>query len=280
MRKIILITGFIITIVASGFGQTILDGAYVKENIRTKKVVPYPALREADVLWSKEVWRIIDLREKINFPLYYPIEPIKDRLSLFDVIRQAILVDGSLTAYNPGPTKQDDEFNFPYSQTELRQIFTQVDTVTAEDPDTGEFVEVVQETELSSAEITQYRLKEYWVFDKQTSTMQVRIIGIAPMKELYSEEGMFLGHQPIFWIYYPEARYVFVNYEVFNPSNDAQRLSFDDVFTKRIFNSYIDKEANAYDRKIMEYAQGLDALLEAERIKEEIFTWEHDLWSY
>ena len=163
MRKLILIAGFIITIVASGFGQTILDGAYVKEHIRTKKVVPYPALREADVLWSKEVWRTIDMREKINFPLYYPIEPIKDRLSLFDVIRQAIMVDGSLTAYNPGPTKDDDEFNFPYSQTELRQIFTQIDTVTAEDPDTGEFIDVVQETELSSSEVKQYRLKEFLV---------------------------------------------------------------------------------------------------------------------
>ncbi len=280
MRKLILIVGFIITIVASGFGQTILDGAYVKEHIRTKKVIPYPALREADVLWSKEIWRTIDLREKINYPLYYPIEPIKDRLSLFDVIRQAILVDGSLTAYNPGPTKQDDEFNFPYSQTELRQIFTQIDTVTVEDPDTGEFIEKIQETELESSEIKQFRLKEFWFFDKQTSTMQVRIIGIAPMKEVYSEEGMFLGYQPIFWIYYPEARYVFVNYEVFNPNNDAQRLSFDDVFTKRIFNSFIIKEANAYDRMISEYAQGLDALLEAERIKEEIFNWEHDLWSY
>lgn len=280
MRNTGLILGLIIIFSSLGTSQTILDGAYVKEHIRTKKVVPYPALREADVLWSKEIWRSIDLREKINFPLYYPTEPIKDRMSLFDVIKQAILVDGSLTAYNPGPTKDDDEFNFPYSQIELKQIFTQIDTVTAEDPDTGELMDVVQTTELSSGSITQYRLKEFWFFDKQTSTMQVRIIGIAPMREVYSEEGLFLGYQPIFWIYYPEARYVFVNYEVFNPNNDAQRMSFDDLFSKRIFNSYIIKEANVYDRMISEYAQGLDALLEAERIKEEIFIWEHDLWSY
>jgi gliding motility associated protien GldN len=270
---------FVLT-VSGSFAQTILDGAYVKEHIRTKKVMPYPTLREADVLWSKEVWRSIDLREKFNFSLYFPTEPINDRKNLFDVIKQAILVDGSMTAYNPGPTRDDDEFNFPYSQAELKQIFTQIDTVTAEDPDTGELIEVVQETELASAAITQYRLKEFWFFDKQTSTMQVRIIGIAPMREVYSEEGLFLGYQPIFWIYYPEARYIFVNYEVFNPKNDAQRMSFDDLFMKRKFNSYIIKEANAYDRYISEYAQGLDALLEAERIKEEIFNWEHDLWSY
>jgi gliding motility associated protien GldN len=250
MRKIFFSIGFIITFISVGYSQTILDGAYDKEHIRTKKVVPYPALREADVLWSKEIWRTIDLREKINFPLYYPIEPIKDRLSLFEVIKQAILVDGSLTAYNPGPTKDDDEFNFPYSQAELRQIFTQIDTVTSEDIDTGELIDVVQETELGSAEITQYRLKEFWFFDKQTSTLQVRIIGIAPMKEVYSEEGLFLGHQPLFWIYYPEARYVFVNYESFNPRNDAQRLSYDDLFSQRIFNSFIIKEANAYDSMI------------------------------
>lgn len=280
MRKIFVSLGFIVALAAGSYGQTILDGAYVKEHIRTKKVVPYPPLREADVLWSKEIWRTIDLREKLNFSLYYPVEPIKDRMSLFDVIKQAIMVDGSITAYNPGPTMDDDEFNFPYSQVELKQIFMQIDTVTRENIETGEFEDVIQETELTSEEITQYRLKEFWFFDKQTSTMQVRIIGIAPMREVYSEDGTFLGHQPIFWIYYPEARYVFVNYEAFNPKNDAQRLSYDDLFTKRIFSSYIIKESNPYDRMIYDYAQGLDALLEAERIKEEIFNWEHDLWSY
>ena len=279
MKRAIVLLGFFLFVGSFSYGQTILDGAYIKEHVRTKKVVPYPPVREADVLWSKRVWRTLDLREKVNFSFYYPIEPIKGRLSLFDVIKQAITVDGSLTAYSPGPTFQDDEFTTPLSPQEIQDIFVQIDTVVIENMD-GEFEDSYQEVELTSVDITQYRIKEVWYFDKQSSTMQVRIIGIAPMKEVYSEEGTFLGYQPIFWLYYPECRYVFVNYESFNPKNDAQRISYDDLLSKRKFNSYIIKEENVYDRYINSYAQGVDALLESERIKKEIFTWEHDLWSY
>ena len=280
MKRAVLLFGFIVMIASLSNGQTILDGAYIKENVRTKKVVPYPSVREADVLWSKRIWRTIDLREKANFSLYYPIEPIKGRLSLFDVIKQSIMVDGSLTAYSPGPTYQDDEFTSPLSQEEIKGIFVKIDTVMTEDLDTGEFIMVPQEKELGSTEITQYRVKEVWYFDKQSSTIQVRVIGIAPMKEVYSEEGAFMGYQPIFWLYYPECRYVFVNFETFNPQNDAQRISFDDLVSKRMFDSYVIKEDNVYDRMINSYASGIDALLESERIKKEIFNWEHDLWSY
>jgi gliding motility associated protien GldN len=280
MKRAILLIGLVVLVASVSNGQTILDGAYIKEHVRTKRVVPYPPVREADVLWSKRIWRVIDLRQKLNFSLYYPIQPIKGRLSLFDVIKQSILVDGSLTAYSPGPIYQDDEFTTPLSPEEVKDIFIQKDTILVEDIETGEYFEKVQETELGSTDILQYRIKEVWYFDNQTSTMQVRIIGIAPLKEVISEEGLFLGYQPVFWLYYPECRYVFVNYEAFNPQNDAQRMSFDDLFAKRIFDSYIDKEENVYDRNINQYAQGIDALLESERIKSELFTWEHDLWSY
>lgn len=280
MKRAIALFGFFVFISSFSYSQTILDGAYIKEHVRTKKVVPYPPVREADVLWSKRIWRTINLKEKINYSFYYPIEPIKGRLSLFDVIKQSLLVDGSLTAYSPGPAFQDDEFTTPLSPEEIKTIFIKKDTSMIEDIDTGEFIEVVQDIELGSTQITQYRLKEIWYFDKQTSSIQVRIIGIAPMKEYYSEEGLMLGYQPIFWLYYPECRYVFVNYESFNPKNDAQRISFDDLLSKRIFNSYIIKEENVYDRMIGAYTSGIDAMLESERIKKEIFNWEHDLWSY
>ena len=85
----------------------------------------------------------------------------------------------------------------------------------------------------------------------------------------------------LFWVYYPEARTWLSRYEVFNPNNDAERRSFDDMFFKRRFASYIEKESNVYnDRRIPQYKKGLDALLEAEKIKMAIFRMEHDLWEY
>lgn len=260
--------------------QTVLDGPYVKEHTPTRKVVPYTHLREADVMWAKRIWRIIDLREKMNHPLYYPIEPINDRKSLFDIIKQALLVDGSITAYNPGPLLDDDEFKVPMLTSEIKDMFTTIDTTYTENLETGDFEPVIQTIELESREIMQYKLKEDWFFDRQRSVLDVRIIGIAPMKEVRGDDGEVRGYAEMFWLYFPECRYVFANWDVFNRKNDAERRTFEDLFWKRMFSSYIIKEANVFDRRINEEYQGIDALLDAERIKNEIFLLEHDLWHF
>ena len=260
--------------------QTVLDGAYVKEHNPTKRVVPYPHLREADVMYAQRMWQIIDLREKMNHPLYFPLEEIADRKSLFDVIKYALLTEGSLTAYSLGPTDDDDEFRYPMSQAEIDSVLRPVNSKPTEDPDTGDIIYVEVEEPVNSRDITQYQLKEDWIFDKQRSERYVRIIGIAPMKEDYDDEGTQRGYKTLFWLYFPECRYVFANASVFNFQNDAKRRTFEEIFQNRMFASYIIKEANVYDRSIAAYARGIDALLESERVKDELFTVEHDLWHY
>ncbi|HRH38696.1 MAG TPA: gliding motility protein GldN [Flavobacteriales bacterium] len=260
--------------------QTVLDGAYIKEHTKTKRVVPYTHIREADVMWARRVWRTIDLREKMNHPFYYPTEPINDRKSLFDVIRQGLLVDGSITAYDAGPLLTDDEFKKPLLATELKEMFTRMDTQYTESLTTGDMEMVVQEINLESRDIKMYKVKEDWIFDKQRSTMDIRIIGIAPMVEKRGEDGEVRGYAPMFWLYYPECRYVFANWDAFNRENDAERRSFEDLFWKRQFSSYITKWSNVYDRGINDYKTGLDALLEGEEIKQSLFEFEHDLWNF
>ena len=245
---------------------------WIEENVQTQRVVPYAPVREADVMWARRVWREIDLREKINHPLYFPVEPIDDRKSLFDVIKQGLLLDGSLTAYDPGPLLQDDEFHRPMTADAPQQPLNPLEPTTTYD------TSVVDP--LTTDRIKRYRIKEDWFFDKQRSKMEVRIIGIAPMKEAKGEDGEVRGYAPIFWLYYPELRYVLENAEVFNRQNDAERRSFENIFQTRQFSSYITKVSNVYDRPIAAYKQGVDALLEGEAIKEELFTFEHDLWNY
>lgn len=275
---LILLIGLTVGIESSA--QTVLDGAYIKEHTQTKRVVPYPHIREADVMWSRRVWRVIDLREKINHPLYYPEEPLNDRLSLFDVIKQSILDDGSITAYNPGPLLDDDEFTVAYMPSEVKSLLSTVDTVMVEDLETGDFVPEYVPIDIESRDIKMYRVKEDWIFDKQRSKIDIRIIGIAPMREMRGESGELRGYAPLFWLYYPECRYVFANHEVFNRSNDAERRSFEDIFWKRQFSSYIYKWSNVYDRNIGDYKSGIDALLEGEEIKAKLFNFEHDLWHF
>lgn len=260
--------------------QTVLDGAFIKEHTKTKRVVPYPHIREADVMWARRVWRTIDLREKLNHPLYYPTEAINDRKSLFDVIRQGLLVDGSITAYDAGPLLTDDEFRKPLLRSQLEEMFTRVDTQYTESLTTGDMEMVVQNINLESRDIKMYKLKEDWIFDKQRSSLDIRIIGIAPMKEMRGEDGEVRGYAPMFWLYYPECRYVFANWDAFNRENDAERRSYEDIFWKRQFSSYITKWSNVYDRGISDYKTGLDALLEGEEIKQSLFEFEHDLWNF
>jgi gliding motility associated protien GldN len=260
--------------------QTVLDGAYIKEHTKTQRVVPYPYIREADVMWYRRVWREIDLREKINLPLYYPTEPIHDRKSLFDVIKQGILDDGSITAYDVGPTAQDDEFTKPLLPTEVKALLTKTDTTQTDDILTGEMKTVISTSEVTSDKIKKYVLKEDWIFDKQRSVMDIRIIGICPKQEIIGDQGEVRGYKPLFWLYFPELRYVLVNWDVFNRENDAERRSFDHVFWTRQFNSTITKVSNVYDRNIVQYQSGIDALLESERIKADLFDFEHDLWNF
>ena len=132
-----------------------------------------------------------------------------------------------------------------------------------------------------SSDIVRYVLKEDWFFDKQRSMLDVRIIGIAPVVLAINPESKeVVGLKKLFWLYFPECRKVFNNSFVYNPNNDAQRMSFDDLFRKREFSSFIEKESNVYDRSVGPNWTGIDALLESERIREEIFTFEHDLWHF
>ena len=299
MKKLIALSICLISISFSSTAQDVLsvdemNSVYSKEQVLNKTVRQYTHLREADVMWSRKIWREIDLREKINHPFYYPENDgvgttTSDRKSLIDVICSAIN-EGSITAY--GNAAMDDEFRQAMTQEEIKSIggasseMVEVidwDAVAAgADPEDAK-MQTLSEKEFDRNTIKKWRLKEEWFFDKQKSTMDVRILGLAPLQEDKDEVTSRLtgSFSPLFWVYFPEAREILINAEVFNSvKNDAERRTYDDIFWKRMFNSTITMEANVMNRRINEYMVGLDALLEAERIKADIFNIEHDLWEY
>ena len=254
------------------------DGVYDQIHVNEKKPIPYYPVREADVAWRKRIWRMMDLRQKINQPFYYPETPQKGWKNFMTVIMDAIR-EGTITAYDP---TNDDQFLVPLTYQEIENKFSKVDTVPIVDPNNPQRIiryDVVKE-DFRSSDVQRLKIKEEWFFDKQRSVMDVRILGICPVKNLYDDNGEFFGLQDMFWIYFPEARPVFAQAEVFNRHNGAERRTYDELFWKRKFGSYVYKEENVYDRKISDYAAGMDALLEAQRIKNELFEIEHDLWEY
>ena len=249
-------------------------------------------------MWSKRIWRVLDLKEKKNHKLYYPLEPQNDRISLYDVMKYGAMEEGSITVYDPG-TDLDDKFKYPVRPTNgnsndpefkkrLEKMFgypNSRDSVDENDEPVrdmnGDKIVVEFTSQYTSSEIVRYVLKEDWFFDKQRSMLDVRIIGISPVVlGINPETQEVVGLKQLFWLYFPECRYVFQNFFVYNPENDAQRMSFDDLFWKRDFSSFVQKESNVFDRKISPNWDGLDALLESERVRNEIFTFEHDLWHF
>lgn len=251
------------------------DGVFIKHHVFENRVVPYVFIREADVMWTRRYWRKMDLREKKNHPLYYPIQEIKDRKSLTQVLMDAVKNEGTLTAY------ADEEFQRILTPQEIQSKLFTVDSIEDIDIDTGLPFWRSDTVKVEPKDIELYLIKEDWVFDKARSVMEVRIIGICPVANRVDEVGEPYK-EPLFWIWYPEARQTLANAEVFNPKNSAERRSFEEIFQMRQFSSYIMKEENVYDRSILDYKKHspMDQLLEAERIKNEIRVFESDLWEY
>lgn len=260
--------------------STVLDGVYVKENTPSRRVIPYTNLREADVMWSKRVWRRIDLRKKSNQVFYFPLDPAQGRKNLFDYIKEGIMEDGTLTAYDPGsPVAPDDMFTRAMTVEDvLGKIVSSSEVEQFDEYGEVTGTTTVRDT-LRSSKIKYYEIKEEWFYERQKSVMDVRIIGIKPVAEVEGPDGE-PTMRDLFWIYFPEARYVFANAEVFNRKNDAERRTYEDIFWKRQFESTIIKVSNVYDRQISDYKSNIDALLEAEKIEEEIFNFEHDVWHF
>ncbi len=245
------------------------DQLYKDETMGSRRAVPYDHLRQASVSWEKRIWRTIDLREKMNQHLMFPEYPTQNRIALLDLIKRGI-ESGELILFD------DEAFTQPLSREQAIARFGKEITIEIIDSFGIKKGDTTVLEILGPDKITQFKIKEDYYFDNSLGMQQVRILGICPVyydegKDLYIEKG---------WIYFPQARNMFVNYETFNPKNNAATISFDDLFHKRFFSSFIQKESNVYDRYISQYTAGLESLCEAERVKKEIYQWEHDLWHF
>nr|WP_315150964.1 gliding motility protein GldN [uncultured Flavobacterium sp.] len=312
----------------SSFAQSNLLNAKTPEQIGVKtksqisldndKPLAYGYVDDRDILMGKTTWEIIDLNERFNFPLYFPIDSTnigKDRRSLFDVLIKGIKTNKITEVY------ADDYFNTKKTFKDMSSSFTYIDTTNAGREEVnanrdlyypkakasityktvkGKKVKVVgpatvpdakvldpqfiDKRELTAQDITGYRLKGYWYFDKRQSELKYRLLGICPIapeaREVGSENPDYID---LFWIFYPSIRDYLHQYLAFNEKNSSMPISFDRILDSRQFSGVIYKEENVYgDRLITEYVNenALNQLLESDRIKDKIRDFEHDMWNY
>jgi gliding motility associated protien GldN len=288
-RLLVLFLGLSIILATAGNlkAQDLKKEVYDKIHIPLKKPIPYVYSREADMMWTKTIWRKIDLRQKMNLPLYYPLTAIGNRMNLISLLFYGIDYEG-LKIYDA--TDPQNEFKQETTKEQVNSLMgVKVDTILVDDPDKpGEKMQkqrtVKREDKIN--EVKQIWVKEKWFFDKNYSTLQVRIIGLSPVM---ISPRLDENNQPteemrtiqLFWVYYPEARNLLASHEIFNRFNDAQAISYDDLFMQRRFDSFIYKESNVYDNRLVsDYTRGVESLLESDKIKDFIRTTEHDLWEY
>ncbi|MFY7740532.1 MAG: gliding motility protein GldN [Flavobacterium sp.] len=257
------------------------------------KPLPYGYVHDRDVLMGKTTWELIDLDERINFPLYYPIDTAfvgKERRSLFQVLLNGIKSGKITEVYG------DDYFNSKKSLKDIESVFKYRDTTQAgidefnnyyDDYKSGAKVlsaEFINETVLSAKDVSGYRIKGFWYFDKRQSELKYRLLAICPIAiEARDKAKGNTDTIDLFWVYFPSIRDVLHEAKAFNDKNSAMPLTFDHLLNSRRFSGVIYKEENVYgDRTIQDYMKdnAQMQLLESERVKEKIRNFEQDMWNY
>jgi gliding motility associated protien GldN len=258
------------------------DEAVETKDIRDRTPLAYEHLRVDDAVYRHKVWREIDTREKINLPFRYAADENNGNQRFISILLKAIQ-DGEVTVFDP----IDDRFTTPLTIGDVsKKIGGGRDSVPHYDA-TGN----IDRYDMKSREINldsfyKFKIKEEVIFDKEASRLFWRILGIAPVKNVYSSAGDFIGTQDVFWVYYPDMRPIFSKYEVYNGKNYGARMTWEELFENRMFSGRITKSTidNPFNLPISEIPgmkdNGIFQLLEGEKIKEKIFNYELDLWSY
>lgn len=262
------------TVSAQSGTQSYEDWNYDKSGVKEREVIPYRYTGEVNVKYMKRIHRVLDTREKKNKIMAWPRSPF------YKLIYENVM-NGKLTPY------KDYSLDSIYTPEDVLKLGTVSENATIQDPmfpdDPYALIDTTIVIPFEPSYIVKYRIMEDWIFDAKYSDLKCRIICLAPLyKPVFA--GIEVGEQAMYWIKFEELRPLMVKTEVFNPYNDAARLSYDDFFEMRMFSSYIVKESNMYDSDIDDYEEfkdnGVKALLESDRIKNDLFIMEHDVWEY
>ena len=248
--------------------------------------IAYGYVDDRDVLWSKTIWEVIDLDERVNFPYYYPTDTLNlgsDRRSLFDVLKKSLSKDQITEAY------KSSYFQEKLSYKEIQERLVAIDTTDAgyEQFNADGFVDpqFIERRRITAAEIRQYKIKGTWYFDKRLGELKYRLLGLCPVAPdvaVKTAKGEEEDLVELFWVWFPDARTSLNKSKVFNTRNSSQPITYDHMLNSRRFNSIIYKEENVYeDREVKDYIyeDALRILLESEKIKSVIRDFEQDMWN-
>lgn len=252
-----------------------------------RRPLPFPHLRESDVVWSTMLWKTVDLNELFNQFIYYPIEnpDPSGKKSLAYVLWDAI-------AANEIPIYEDDQLTIPIDNQLFITRYTKPDTILLEigydDDDNELYQTIIRPNEFDGADIYQYSIREAWFIGRQDTRQDSRRLAIAPLKQSYhkfanTEEEIYLGRLPLFWVplQNPTVRRLLAQYTAYTSDNNmVGQPSWDWIFLHQRYTAFITRESNIYSRAINHYLTGEDAIEQSDLIEDKLHDIENDLWDY
>ncbi|GGB07823.1 type IX secretion system ring protein PorN/GldN [Puia dinghuensis] len=264
--------------------RSLRNDAIIERNlVKDRTPLPYEHIREDDAVYRQRVWEEIDVHEKMNLPFVYKATEDNGNQRLINILLVGIK-SGQITAF------EDDRFTTPITFQQIAENLVAKPHVIQvpdldKDPDgsKGLMRDTLIQEDFNPDAISRYQLKEEWVFDKESSRLHVRILGVSPMKDILQPDGSVRAVAPVFWVYYPDLRPMLAKFEAYNGKNYGARMSWEELFESRMFAGRIVKSTidNPGDQYIEGYIKdNILKLLEGEKIKEKIFNYEQDLWSY
>ena len=258
------------------------------------KPLPYGYVHDRDILMGKRIWEIIDLDERVNFPLYFPVEgdvmSSPDRRPLYNVLVKGIK-DGTITE-----VYDSSYFTSKKSLKDIEASLFKIDTTDVGREQMNEDIEAyrkgtkkiseeyIRKTEIEAYNVDAYKVVGYWYFDKRQGELKYRLLGICPVvPDVYEMDNPNPEMVELFWVYFPSTRDILREATAFNNRNSAMPFSFDHILNARRFSGVIYLEENVYgDREIADYMKenAQMQLLESDRVKEKIRDFEQDMWNY
>jgi gliding motility associated protien GldN len=264
--------------------KSLRNDAIIERNlVKDRTPLTYEHIREDDAVYRQRVWEELDVHEKMNLPFVYKATEDNGNQRFINILLNAIK-SGQVTAF------EDDRFSTPLPfQGIANNLVAKPHSIQVpdnyNDPDgsKGLMRDTLIQEEFNPDDIERYQIKEEWVFDKESSRLHVRILGIAPEKVVRNVDGSSRGVLPVFWVYYPDCRPLLAKYEAYNGKNFGARMSWEELFESRMFSGRVIKSTidNPSDLYIEGFIRDpILRLLEGDNIKEKIFNYEQDLWSY
>lgn len=263
--------------------------------------------RNDDIVWSRIVYRIVDMREKQNNQLYYPIMPNSKYKSLLRIILEAHALNG-VNGYNKKDADVQPDYYSVFPKDSLPSTYA-IYTWDEDDQKVNPPRSVIQKNIMNNYEFNdnlygtfaedqvKFLLQEVVFFNKHYSRMYTKIIGIAPIyyNTFYNVNMTNLGMQSkkdegiwnafkfsvLCWYLYDELRPFLAKQYVIPKGNETQRLTYDEFFSQKLYYSYLLGDGNMFDKMLLQTYNSPDKIRKEQiRIETELLNFEQDLWEY